>query len=534
MQHLWTRTTCYFDCQHALNYFYLVMKKFTEILFLCCTILLSWNGFGQSGQPNILFIISDDHALQTIDAYGEAYGITPHIDRIAREGVIFNNAFVTNSICAPSRAVLLTGKYSHKNGHKDNMSRFDAAQDVFPARLQEVGYQTAWIGKWHLQSYPQGFHYWHILPGQGYYYNPDFISMEGDTSRIQGYCTDIITDLTLEWLENRQQDQPFCLVVGEKATHRTWMPDLQDLGRFDEVAFPLPENFWDDYTGRQAAQKQNMTISETLRIGYDLKIDAHTGFGSDNYTRFTPEQQEKWDAYYEKVEKAFKEKKLSGKALVQWKYQRYMQDYLSTAVSLDRNIGKILDYLDAQGLTQNTIVIYTSDQGFYMGEHGWFDKRFMYEESMRMPFVMRYPGKVKPGSEINELVMNIDFAPTLLEAAGATIPEAIQGKSVLPLLEEAKIQWREAVYYHYYEYPGEHQVMPHFGIRTQDYKLIRFYGEGDFWELYDLQQDPGEMNNLYGKPAYEKITLTLKEGLKALIRQYEDHEAMDLLSEAKP
>ena len=483
-------------------------------------------------KPNILFIISDDHSLQSINTYSGQYNLSPNIDRIGNEGAVFRNAFVTNSICAPSRAVLLTGKYSHINGHRDNKSRFDAGQDVFARRLQQGGYETAWIGKWHLEAYPQGFNYWKILPGQGFYYNPDFISMQGDTSRVDGYCTDLITDIALQWLNHREKDKPFCLVVGEKATHRTWMPDLQDLGKFDSAEFALPENFWDDYKGRKAAEKQFMTI-ETLRLNYDLKLQADTGFGKANYTRFNPDQKKEWDAYYDQVERNFKSQNLAGKALTEWKYQRYMRDYLSTALSLDRNIGRLLDYLEEHGLKENTIVVYTSDQGFYMGEHRWFDKRFMYEESMRMPLVMRYPQKIKPGTEIDDLVVNIDFAPTLLSAGGVTVPGEIQGKSFLPLLDGEKHQWREAVYYHYYEYPDEHRVMPHFGIRTKRYKLIRFYGDDDFWELYDLRNDPGEMRNLYGDTGYEKITRRLKEDLRRLIRDYDDREAMAMLNEDK-
>ncbi|MGC1240087.1 MAG: sulfatase [Chryseosolibacter sp.] len=497
--------------------------------YLAFVLTLQVNG---QDQPNILFIISDDHALQAIDTYSAQYGITPHIDRIGKEGAVFRNAFVTNSICAPSRAVLLTGKYSHKNGHRDNRSRFDASQDVFARRLQQAGYQTAWIGKWHLEAYPQGFDYWKILPGQGFYYNPDFISMEGDTSRVEGYCTDLISGITLDWLQQRDKNKPFCLVVGEKATHRTWMPDLRDLGRFDDKEFKLPPTFWDVYEGRKAAGKQYMTI-ETLKLDYDLKLQADTGFGKANYRRFTAEQKLKWDAYYSKIEKQFKEKKLSGKALTEWKYQRYMRDYLSTAVSLDRNIGRLLDYLDQNGLTENTIVIYTSDQGFYMGEHRWFDKRFMYEESMRMPLLMRYPKKIKAGTEVHDMVVNIDYAPTLLSIGGAKIPDAIKGKSFLPLLEGKKKNWRDAVYYHYYEYPDEHRVMPHFGIRTKRYKLIRFYGDGDFWELYDLEKDPAEMQNVYGQAAYGALTKGLKEDLRALINQYDDKEALEKMMDGK-
>ena len=508
------------------------MTGHLKLLIAGLVLLFTVNAAAQDQQPNILVIISDDHAFQSIDTYSGTYGITPNIDRIAREGAIFRNAFVTNSICAPSRAVLLTGKYSHVNGHRDNRSTFDSFQDVFPRRLQQGGYQTAWIGKWHLENYPDGFDYWKILPGQGFYYNPDFISMDRDTARMDGYVTELITNTSLQWLEKRDKQKPFCLIVGEKATHRTWMPDLQDLGKFDEVSFKLPENFWDDYKGRKAAQKQRMTMDD-LYLDYDLKMQADKGFGKANYLRFTAVQKKLWDTYYDKIEQEFKKQNLSDKALTEWKYQRYMRDYLSTAISLDRNIGRLLDYLDKNGLNENTVVIYTSDQGFYMGEHRWFDKRFMYEESMRMPFVMRYPQMIKPGTQIEEMVLNLDFAPTLLSLGGVSVPEEVQGMSILPLLGKGKHPWREAVYYHYYEYPDEHRVMPHFGVRTKRYKLIRFYGDGDFWELYDLEKDPSEMNNVYGRTAYKEITGGLKKQLQELIIAYEDRDAMQKMMDGK-
>ena len=508
------------------------MTRALTLLVSGIVLLSSLHLMAQHKKPNLLFIISDDHALQSIDVYSGTYGMSPNIDRIAKEGAIFRNAFVTNSICAPSRAVLLTGKYSHVNGHRDNRSRFDSFQDVFPRRLQQGGYQTAWIGKWHLENFPDGFDYWKILPGQGFYYNPNFISMDRDTARMEGYCTDLITDLSLKWLDSRDKQKPFCLIVGEKATHRTWMPDLQDLGKFDNVTFKLPENFWDDYKGRKAAQKQLMTIDD-LRLDYDLKMQADKGFGKENYQRFNSRQRQLWDGYYEKIERDFKQPNLSGKALTEWKYQRYMRDYLSTAVSLDRNVGRILEYLDENGLRENTVVIYTSDQGFYLGEHRWFDKRFMYEESMRMPFVMRYPPMIEPGTEIKDLVLNLDFAPTLLSLSGVEVPKQMQGKSILPLLEPGRHPWRDAIYYHYYEYPDEHRVMPHFGIRTKRYKLIRFYGEGSFWELFDLLTDPSEMNNLYGQPGYEQIISGLKKQLRDLILAYDDQDALQKMMDGK-
>jgi arylsulfatase A-like enzyme len=506
------------------------MNKALVLLF--AGFLYGCNIFAQqSSRPNIVIILTDDHAVQSIGAYGSPYGATPNIDRLAKEGALFNRAFVANSICGPSRAILLTGKYSHTNGFKDNHDTFDASQDVFPKRLKESGFQTAWIGKWHLVSYPQGFDYWNILPGQGQYYNPSFISMKGDTTRINGYCTDVTTDLTLNWLDKRDQSKPFFVVVGEKAPHRTWMPDIQDLGKFDNINFPLPANFYDKYENRTAAEMQDMSIEKTMKIGYDLKMKGEPdALASAFLARMNPEQRSKWDTYYDKIEDDFLKRKLTGKALTEWKFQRYMKDYYSTTLSLDRNIGRILSYLDKNNLTKNTIVVYTSDQGFYMGEHGWFDKRFMYEESMRTPLVIRYPGVIKPGTISNQMVSNVDFAPTFLEAAGVAIPKEIQGRSMMPLLRNPNASIRKSAYYHFYEYPGEHSVLKHFGIRTSRYKLIRFYDHKNFWELYDLQSDPHEMHNLYGQKKYTSITTDLKKQLKQLILENKDEEALKYLN----
>lgn len=497
--------------------------------FLALFLLVAFGVIGQR-KPNIVIIISDDHAYQAIGAYGGAFMPTPGIDRLAHEGAVFNNAFVTNSICGPSRACILTGKYSHKNGFKDNMSKFDASQDLFVKRLRDAGYQTAWVGKWHLETKPQGFDYWEIFPGQGYYYNPDLIQMDGSVVRKRGYATNLVTDIAEGWLNNRDTSKPFCLVVGHKATHRTWMPDLQDLGRFDSVQFPLPSNFYDKYDNRYAASRQDMNIEKTMRLGYDLKVLPDTGFGKENYKRMDEEQRKAFDAYYKPIEKDFLSRNLTGKELTEWKYQRYMHDYLSTAVSLDRNIGKLLDFLDQKDLASNTLVIYLSDQGFYLGEHGWFDKRFMYEESMKTPMLVRYPGVIKPGTVFNDLVMNIDIAPTALEMAGINVPKEVQGKSMLPLFKHLEKASRDAVYYHYYEW-GEHSVIPHFGVRSKKYKLIRFYHVADKWELYDLESDPHEMNNLFGKKAYNKITATLMKRLKELAVQYDDIEAVKILKQ---
>ncbi|NLR62808.1 sulfatase [Chitinophaga varians] len=504
------------------------MKRLSWLLLA----LVSQTGFSQQQpqkQPNIIFIFSDDHAYQAISAYGSKLAQTPNIDRIARQGVLFRNALVTNSICGPSRATLLTGKYSHINGYTLNEKKFNVGQQLFPKLLQQNGYQTAWIGKWHLGNLPEGFDFWRILNNQGQYYNPDFIGPR-DTARVEGYVTNLITQFSVDWLNHRDTSKPFFLVVGEKATHREWLPDIQDLGAYDDKTFPLPATFRDTYKNRIAAQNQDMTIDKTMRLKEDLKV--HVNYEKGIYGRFTPAQKEAFKAYYEgKVSKEFDEKKLSGDALVEWKYQRYLKDYLSTARSLDRNIGELLDYLDKNGLAENTVVIYASDQGFYMGEHGWFDKRFMYEESLRTPFIIKYPGVTKPGTTVNQLMLNIDWAPTILQMAGVPVPADIQGTSFLPLLEQNpnKAAWRKAAYYHYYEFPEPHHVYPHFGVRTEQYTLVRFYGAGDSWELYDLKKDPQQVNNIYGNKGTEKITAGLKATLKKLILQYNDQEALKIL-----
>lgn len=483
--------------------------------------------------PNIVIIISDDHAYQSIGAYGSKLMKTPAIDRIAKEGVLFNKAFVTNSLCGPSRAVILTGKYSHKNGFRDNVNdAFDGSQNSFIKELSKNGYQTAWIGKWHLQTKPQGFSFWQVLPGQGSYYNPDFLLMDSSKIRVEGYVSNVIEDIAENWLDQRDSTKPFCLVIGHKATHRTWLPDTTDMGLFDNVKFPLPKNFYDNYNGRQAAAVQDMTIAKTMILGYDLKmydsIETMDRDGSIN--RMNAAQRAKTNAYYRPIAGKFKSLDLKGNALTEWKYQRYMNDYLSTAASLDRNINRTLDYLDKHNLSSNTIVIYMSDQGFYLGEHGWFDKRFIYEESFRTPMVMRYPGTIKPNTVSNDLVMNLDLGPTLLEAAGVDVPSEMQGESFLPVLKKER-KGRDAMYYHYYE-NGEHAVSPHFGIRTERYKLVRFYQKVESWELYDLKNDKWEMKNLYGAKGYEKITADLKARLDDLIDEYEDGDAKRILENA--
>nr|WP_276496897.1 sulfatase [Pontibacter litorisediminis] len=504
-----------------------------QILLLMAAVVWSFAASAQQQdkKPNIVIIVSDDHAFQAISAYGGNLMQTPNIDRIAKEGATFNKAYVTNSICGPSRAVILTGKYSHKNGFKDNEnSHFDGSQNTFIKELGKDGYQTAWVGKWHLESDPQGFDFWKILPGQGHYFNPDFINMDGSRERIEGYVSTVTEDVAEEWLDSRDKSKPFALVIGHKNTHRTWMPDLEDMGMFDDKTFPLPATFYDNYTNRKAAQVQDMTIDETMIMGYDLKMfPDYDNIKDGNITRMNEAQKAKFKAYYKPIYDDLMARDLIGKELVEWKYQRYMRDYLATAASMDRSIGRTLDYLDKNGLADNTIVIYVSDQGFYMGEHGWFDKRFMYEESFRTPMVMRWPGVVKPGTQSGHFVMNLDIAPTMLDAAGVAIPKDMQGESFLPLLTDKKAKGRDAMYYHYYE-NGEHSVSPHFGIKTDRYKLIRFYKRVESWELYDLQKDPQEMHNLYGKKGYEKITAKLKKQLNGLLDKYEDDGAKELLA----
>ncbi|QHV96004.1 sulfatase family protein [Spirosoma endbachense] len=477
-------------------------------------------------RPNIIIIFSDDHALQAISAYGSPYIRTPNIDRIGREGAVFQNMFCTNSICAPSRATLLTGKYSHSNGHRDNYTTFDASQPMFPKYLQQAGYQTAWIGKWHLKANPQYFDFWEVLPGQGLYYNPNIIQMDGKTVRKEGYVTNLITNDALNWLQNnRDTSKPFCLVIGHKAPHREWQPDTTDLHAFDGQTFPLPATFYDTYEGRKAAQHQDMQITTTMRLGLDLKVDIDT---MPIIKRMNPAQLRAWKAYYDPLNQDFKSRNLTGKALDNWKYQRYMHDYLACVLSVDRNVGRVLDYLDKQGMRDNTLIMYSSDQGFYLGEHGWFDKRFMYEESMHMPLLVRYPPRLKAGTVTNQLFVNTDFAPTILQMAGLPIPADMQGKSFLPLPKPSEA--RKAVYYHYYEYPADHRVLPHFGVRTDRYKLIYFYGNGEFWEFFDLKTDPNELKNDYANPKNQAIISQLKKELKKQTLAYKDTEADDMLA----
>ena len=471
-------------------------------------------GQGTAQRPNIIYIMSDDHDAHAISCYGSKVNQTPNLDRIAREGMKFEHCFCTNSICAPSRAVILTGKYSHLNGLVDNSVKFDGSQQTAPKLLQQAGYETAIIGKWHLKTDPTGFDYWNILPGQGVYYNPPTIEM-GVRQKHQGYVTEVLTDLALQWLKGRKGDKPFYLMFHHKAPHREWEPAPKYLTLYDGKKFPEPPTLFDDYTGRgRAAHEQDMTIAKTM-TNRDVKLVPPTGL--------TPEQKARWDAAYEPKIKAFKEANLQGRDLVRWKYQRYMQDYLACIASVDDSVGQVLDYLDQSGLAANTIVIYASDQGFYLGEHGWFDKRFMYEESLQMPLLVRYPKEIKAGSVNKDIVMNLDFAETFLDYAGARVPEDMQGRSLRPLLQgQTPADWRKSMYYHYYEYPAVHSVKRHYGIRTERHKLVHFYNDIDEWELYDLKSDPDEMRNVYNDPAYAGTVKQLTAELKELRAKYKD------------
>ena len=512
------------------------MKSFIYIIF-CSTFFISCES-KVSERPNIIFIMSDDHSEAAISAYGSNLISTPNIDRIANEGAKFNNSFVTNSICAPSRAVLLTGKYSHLNGGLDNNQIFDGEQETFPKILQEAGYETSMIGKWHLKSKPTGFDNWKVLKGQGEYYNPLIIDESGEKN-ILGYVTDVITDLAIETLDNRDQKKPFAMLMHHKAPHRNWMPNLKYLGACKDKKVPIPPTFYDDYSSRSSAAKDSDMRIENMFLTWDMKlrpedIDEETGSGGsgkvsglirDSYREWMNTDQRKlWESYYDSISTAYRNSNLKGKDLLEWKLQRYLEDYLGTILSVDESVGKILDYLDNNGLSENTIVVYTSDQGFYLGEHGWFDKRFMNEESLSMPLVIRYPKEIKWQQKLDEIILNLDFAPTFLDYAGIKVPKSMQGNSIRNLLSgKQKSKWRESMYYHYYEFPhGWHFVKKHYGIRTDRYKLIHFYDDIDAWEFYDLKNDPNEINNIYNNKNYKREIDSAKHKLYKLQNEFKD------------
>lgn len=465
-----------------------------------------------ASRPNIVLIFSDDHAYQAISAYNDPRHLiqTPNIDRLAREGIRFDRCLVPNSICGPCRASVITGKYSHRNGFYNNTnSRFDGSQTTFPKLLQAAGYQTAIIGKWHLVSDPTGFDYWQILPGQGVYYNPPTIE-NGKRVKHEGYVTDLITDFSLDWLKQRDKSRPFLLMCQNKAPHREWEPALRDLGHDGDRKYAEPPTLFDDYTGRGLAEHdQDMTIEKTMN-NRDLKLIPPA--------QLTPEQRKAWDAYYEPRNAAFRAANLTGKDLVRWKYNRYMHDYLGCIRGVDNNVGRLLKYLDDEGLAQNTLVVYSSDQGFYLGEHGWFDKRWIFEESLRTPLLIRWPGVVKPGRVNRDLVSVLDVAETFLEAAGLPAPADMQGRSLVPILRgKTPKDWRKSFYYQYFEWPQPHHVRPHYGVVTDRYKLVRFQAaDCDYWELFDLKKDPRELRSVYGERGYAKVQRQLAGELTKL------------------
>ena len=461
-----------------------------------------------AGRPNILFIMADDHAWQAVSAYGESRHLiqTPNIDRLANEGVRFDHCLVNNSLCGPSRASIITGTYSHINGFYNNANcRFDGSQITFPKLLQKTGYQTALIGKWHLETDPTGFDHWEILPEQGIYYNPPMIR-DGQRVKHPGYVTDIITDLSLDWLKQRDPSKPFMLLCWHKAPHRGWEPALRDLDFDHDRRYGLPDSLFDDYSGRGLAERdQDMTIAKTMRLNEDSKLT--------DPKDLTPEQKKSWDAYYVPRNEAFLKQYLTGRELTAWKYNRYMHDYLGCIKGVDDSVGRILKYLDDTGLATNTIVIYSSDQGFFLGEHGWFDKRWIFQESARTPLLIRWPEVAKAGGVNKDLVSNNDLAETFLQAAGVPIPDRMQGRSLMPLLQGATpADWRTAFYYHYYEYPQPHHVRPHCGIITDRYTIAHFYApDVDYWELFDREKDPGEMRSVFGDPAYATVQTNLMQ-----------------------
>jgi arylsulfatase A-like enzyme len=496
------------------------MKQILRLLLLT---VLAWSGFSASAakQPNIIFIFSDDHAFQAISAYGEARKLiqTPNIDRIAKEGMLFNRCVVPNSICGPVRAVIQTGKYNHLNGFYNNSnSKFDGSQQTFPKLLKAGGYQTAIIGKWHLVTDPQGYDYWNILPGQGAYYNPPMIEM-GKPVKYDGYVTDIINDLTIEWLKKRDKSKPFMLMSQHKAPHREWEPALRHLGWDNDRKYPEPPTLFDDYANRGLAWRdQDMSLEKTF-TDRDAKLVTPGNL--------TPEQRAKWDAYYGPRNEAFRKANLTGKDLVRWRYNRYMHDYLACVKAVDEAVGKLLKFLDDEGLTKDTIVMYSADQGFFLGEHGWFDKRWIAEESLRTPLVARWPGVIKPGSVNNDIVSCLDFAETFLDIAGLPIPADMQGRSLVPVMRgQTPKDWRKSFYYHYYEFPTPHRVRPHYGVVTDRFKLVHYYKpDVDDWELYDREKDPLETKNFANDPAYAETVVQLKAELQRLRVEVKETDA---------
>jgi len=521
--------------------------KLTILSVLVIWVLFSCSQEDMTTQerPNIIFIMSDDHAYQAISAYDNTLIETPNIDRIAKMGMLFTQASVTNSICAPSRATILTGKHSHINGKIDNHFPFDTTNVTFPQLLQQAGYQTAMFGKLHFGNNPKGFDQFKILPGQGSYYNPDFITKNEGNIQVEGYVTDIVTDMTLDWLaKERKADQPFMLMYLHKSPHRPWLMAERHMAEFTSRIFPEPATLFDDYSGRtSAAGEAEMNILTHMGWSGDNKLSPEVmkqlgiadvgGYDTSRFigqmNRFTPAQAENFKKYYDPISEEFVKAypTMSKEDQMRWKYQRYMQDYLGTIKAVDENVGRLLDYLEANDLMENTIIVYTSDQGFYLGEHGWYDKRFVYDESFKTPLLVSWPDKIKAGTRSDALVQNLDFAQTFLEVAGVPSPADMQGESLVPLLTGNTEKWtRDAVYYHYYEYPAEHMVNRHYAIVTKEYKLIHYYFVEDQWELIDRVKDPQELKNVYDDPAYAAIRADLHQRLEDLRIKYKDNSEL--------
>ena len=488
-------------------------------------------------RPNIIFIMSDDHAQTAISAYGTEIGRlapTPNIDRIAANGALFENSYVTNSLCGPSRATMLTGQFSHMHGFTKNGQKFDNSSWNWVRELGEAGYRTALFGKWHLNYSPEGAGIgdWAVLDDQGKYYNPDVITPTG-RSAVEGYASDIVTDLSIEWLdENATADQPFAILIHHKAPHRNFMPAIRHVQKYIGTDFPVPTNYFDHYDGRPAAAAQEMNIYRDMYEGHDLKMTTEEGSRelrfnpwTDDFDRMTDEQRDAYFGALQPGNDAMNAADMSEREMAIWKYQRYMDEYLGTVAAVDESVGRVLDWLEASGQADNTIVVYTSDQGFYLGEHGWFDKRFMYEESLRTPLVMQFPGHIAPGTRVSVPVQNVDYAPTFLDYAGLASRDTIQGHSLRGVVDGTPpADWREDIYYHYYEYPGFHSVRAHYGVKSGRYKLMRYYGDINVWEFYDLEGDPSEMHNRIDDPAAQGIVAELKDRLEALRREYGDSD----------
>ncbi len=507
-------------------------------LLLAASCLLFASAALAAERPNILFIFSDDHAPHAIGAYNgwlKSVNPTPNIDQLAKQGMLFENSFCTNSICGPSRAVILTGKHSHKNGFMNNGNKFDGNQQTFPKLMRSAGYQTAFYGKWHLKSQPQGFDQWAVLPGQGVYYNPSFLTPDGKIT-VQGYCTDIVTDMAIDWLKKaRDKDKPFVLMCQHKAPHRNWMPALRHLHLYDDITIPEPATLFDKWLDNASVVRhQEMEIDRHMDLNFDLFVNLTPDFHPEpseksqdrsawrNLKNMTPAQVKAWRDAYGPKDKAFMEAHLKGDDLVRWKYQRYVKNYLRCIKGVDESVGQLMATLDELGIADNTIVIYSSDQGFYVGDHGRFDKRWMYEESLKMPLIVKWPDVAKPDSRCQAMVQNLDYAETFLDMAGAEVPEDMQGASLVPLLKGATPDdWRKSIYYHYYEYPSVHMVPRQYGVRTERFKLMYFY-QFDQWEFYDLKTDPDELTNLYEDPKYARQIAAARRELERLRTYYAD------------